>query len=53
MLKRLKRVVLNEGLEVIEDSVFEIFYGNQIKEITFPSTLKKVPMSTFNNSNTL
>ena len=45
--------MLNEGLEVLDDSVNGIFYNSAIKEITLPSTLQKMGKWTFYWCNSL
>ena len=56
--EKLKRVVLNEGLEKIGDQCkgpycSGAFGGIGVKEITLPSTLKQIDMHTFKDCDSL
>ena len=41
-MAKIKSVILNEGLEILEDTVFGIYSRCTIEEITLPSTLKEI-----------
>ena len=52
--KRLRRAVLNEGLEALADqrgghidTYYGVFQGSRIEEVTLPSTLREIGRNTF------